>query len=167
MRDEAQRLRLGPEPSQKPGEIGTAIINVKCSKGAESVLGKVKEVLTIVLNQYAVWPSLAEWKRTLPMWFVHACRAEITKEEADREQKQSRSLSPQARARYESTIGWSLEDWLYWFEPQNRHWFWWNASIEDPTTIRLEIEISEWPFPWDDLRWLLRCAGAHDVSLVK
>lgn len=66
--------------------------------------------------------------------------------------------------RREQDAAWSREEWLYWFKPENRYWYWWDANVLDGNVIVIAIEVSEWPFPWDALKWLLRAAGAISVE---
>jgi hypothetical protein len=57
---------------------------------------------------------------------------------------------------------WTAMDWLYWFEPEQRSWWWWDArATEDAFEIRVAVE--DYPFGIGALRWLLKAAGARDV----
>jgi len=76
-----------------------------------------------------------------------------------------RSLPPEEQRKAEIEKDWSLENWLYWMQPSNRQWFWWDAKVlEDYDHIALAIEVEAWPFPWGALRWLFRAAGASAVE---
>src|SRR5205085_11603936 len=124
-----------------------------------------KNVLQVVLSQSPVgWPTLDEWRRLLPDWFVEKCAPEKTKDESDRWLKWWRSLPWDEQVRVNEELRWSLADWLYWFEPKQRYWYWWDARVESPDLIRLAVEVREWPFPWDALKWLFRASGAESVA---
>jgi hypothetical protein len=45
-----------------------------------------------------------------------------------------------------------------------RWWSWWDAVVIDKDHIRVAVQVSEWPFPWDMLRWLFRGSGAVDLE---
>jgi hypothetical protein len=76
-----------------------------------------------------------------------------------------RSLPPAEQAKAEIEKDWSLENWLYWMEPSNRQWFWWDAKVlQEHDHIALAIQVEAWPFPWGALRWLFRAAGASAVE---
>lgn len=76
-----------------------------------------------------------------------------------------KGLPPTEQTRAEIEKDWSLDNWLYWMEPGNRQWFWWDAKmLEDYDHIALAIEVEAWPFPWGALRWLFRAAGASAVE---
>ncbi len=59
---------------------------------------------------------------------------------------------------------WSLEDWLYWMEPDNRTWTWWDGCEKDSDRLAVALEVSEWPFPWGAFSWLLVATGAKTVD---
>ncbi len=71
------------------------------------------------------------------------------------------------QVRVNEELRWSLADWLYWFEPKQRFWYWWDAAVKSPELVRVALEVTEWPFPWDSLKslkWLFRAAGAQRVT---
>jgi hypothetical protein len=74
-----------------------------------------------------------------------------------------RGLSPEEQARVTRAERWSLANWLFWLEPEERQWFWWDAVTENPDTLRVIVEVPGWPAPFGALAWLLRAAGAVEV----
>jgi hypothetical protein len=68
------------------------------------------------------------------------------------------------QARVEKTKTWSVSNWIYWFQPGERQWFWWDAVAEDTDTLQVVVEVDGWPFPWKNLDWLLQAAGATCVQ---
>jgi hypothetical protein len=72
-------------------------------------------------------------------------------------------LSAEERASATRARPWTLADWLYWLEPSERQWFWWDALVENSDTLRVVVEVSGWPTPLGALDWLLRAAGAAEV----
>jgi hypothetical protein len=55
-------------------------------------------------------------------------------------------------------------DWLYWLEPSERQWFWWDAAVERPDALRVIVEVAGWPAPLGAHDWLLLAAGAIEVA---
>lgn len=159
-RDEIARIAFGPEPGQSLGGLGSVRFMVKCSGNAEQILENSRQVMDTVLRQNVPLLSLEQWRTTLPKWFVQRCAPEKTKDEADKRLQ----LPIEERALLEKTEGWSLSGWIYWFQPENRNWYWWDARIENPDTIQIAVEVNEWPFPWGALKWLFIASGATDVE---
>jgi hypothetical protein len=109
------------------------------------------------------WPSLSGWRQVLPAWFVESSAPEQSREEAERWLGWWRSLPAEEQARVTRAQRWTLADWLYWLEPSERQWFWWDAIVESPDTLRVLVEVSGWPAPLGALEWLLRAAGSVEV----
>jgi len=161
-----RRLANGPAPGEKPGGVGTVRFLVRCPVGINDVLANAREALKIV-NKATLngWPANRESAPRLPNWFTTACVAEMSPEQAKQWLNWWKSLPPEDQPKAEIEKDWSLENWLYWMEPSNRQWFWWDAKeLEEHDHIALAIEVEAWPFPWGALRWLLRAAGASAVE---
>jgi hypothetical protein len=134
---------------------------VQCPGNAAEVLARARQVLEAVLrNTKEPWPRLEEWRAFLPTWFVERCAPEMAPDAAAARLK----LSLDERARLEEHEGWSLGAWLYWLEPDERYWFWWDAAVLDKNSIVVAVEVRDWPFPWESLEWLFRAAGAANVE---
>lgn len=163
---ELERIAHGPPPKAKPGGIGTVRFTVRCPLGSDDVLTKAKSVLRCV-DKAALenWPSEEEWAEILPDWFVAACAPEMSRAQAEEWLASWKRLSKDEQARVELEKDWSLADWLYWMEPANREWFWWDTkSADDVDHILVAIEVDGWPFPWGALRWLFKACGASAVD---
>jgi hypothetical protein len=159
-RSELERVQWGPEPGQPVGGIGSVRIVARAPGQAEEVLYKAKEAMAVVASVNGdTWPSIEKWRELLPKWFVEACPPEPSKEQIGK----FLLKSPEER-RAEADMFTDLGSWLYWFQPENRYWFWWDGAVADEDTIIVAIEVTEWPFPWEALRWLLRAAGASSVE---
>lgn len=157
---EINRLLSGGEKSDRINENLLVNFEVKCEKKAEIVLGRCKEVLRIVLeNSMGKWPSMDKWRNLLPQWFIERCAREITMEEAEKRL----NLSIEERKEINRKEGWTLSAWLYWFNPEERQWFWWDAKINDEDTIIITVECLSWPFPWGALEWLFISLGAESI----
>ena len=154
MTEELERLTSSKRPNSARGFI--AELEVETDDHSDVVVGRVKEVLGIVLSN-ATQQSLESWKKLLPKWFVLACADEITHEEAVRR----RNLPMEERERL--AAHWTLSAWLYWFEPEQRFWEWWDVDCISEKSFTVQILVSEHPFPSGALEWLLRAAGATEV----
>jgi hypothetical protein len=162
--NERVRLAKSPGPEEKPSGVGTVRFIAKCSGNSSDVLSKAKELMTIVNhNSVPRWPSEAEWRHLLPKWFVKQCSPEKSQQEAEEWLARWKSLSPEEQKKVEATNAWSLLNWLYWLEPENRQWYWWDAIVLDRNTLVIAVGTDSWPFGWGDLSWLLRAAGANQV----
>ncbi len=162
---EAQHIQSGPDPGEMPSGIGLVRFNVHCAGNASAVLDRMREVLGVVTAQSGVgWPTLDEWRSRLPSWFVAMCAPEMSREEADAWLLRWQVLPPDERRQGEDDRAWSLADWLYWFEPPNRSWYWWDATVESDKLARVALSVSEWPFPWGSVKWLARASGATAIE---
>lgn len=163
---EAERRRLDTPPaeSDRPGGLGTVRFLARCPGDAPAVLARALEVMRIV-NRHSMgdWPTDDAWRALLPGWFVDRCAPEMTREESEAWMAQWRQLPPDEQSAMRRRTGWSLDGWIYWFVPTNRHWYWWDAKVIDPNYVAVAVEVDEWPFPWGALSWLFRAAGAEDV----
>jgi hypothetical protein len=161
LRNELRRLRDGAGTSESPSGSGTETFIVACRGDAQQVLSKVREVLSIVAaDTYPDWPSDEQWMELMPEWFIARCVPPKSKDESERRLEWRRALPWPVRRRLAAYEKWSFSAWIYWFQPENRFWFWWDAREEGPDRIRVAVEVDELPFPWEALRWLFRAAGA-------
>lgn len=166
IRREIERLKQPPSSNETPEGIGIVRFIVRCPLGADVVLANAKSVLGLVASKtFGPWPEESEWQRLLPEWFVAACAPPPSQEEAERWLKWWQRLSPPEQAETEINKDWSLDSWLYWMEPENRQWTWWDARVvPDCDHILLAVEVDSWPFPWGALRWLFKASGASVVE---
>ena len=160
--EELERLHHGSSVTPTDRR-GTVRFNVKLQGDPAEVLRKASTVLEIV-DQKALdnWPSLDEWKSVLPAWFVAACASEMTPEEAQAWLARWEKLDAEGRRAEEESKSWALADWLYWMQPDRRAWWWWDSRSNDGRQVAVEVD--EWPFPWGSLAWVLKAAGATDVT---
>lgn len=165
LRKELMRLEKGVSPGVLPEGLGTVRFLAKATGHAAETLERAESVLRIVVrSSLDAWPDESEWQMLLPQWFLAACAPERTAEETELWLKRWKSLSP-SRQRIESAeMRWTLRNWLYWFEPSQRQWYWWDGNVEGEDTVRVAIEVDAWPFPWGAISWLLRAAGAETVQ---
>jgi hypothetical protein len=161
--DERRRVVDGPLPDEEPD--GTLVAVDAVCDDATQVLARCREVLTVVLDHSdGEWPTDEEWLALLPDWFVAASAPELTPDEAERYRARWEAMSYQERlADAASQKPWSVSDWIFWFDPDDRHWFWWDAEVRSTTELRVWIQVDTWPAPVGSLEWLLRAAGAREV----
>jgi len=164
--DERRHLEEGPRPEERPGGVGTMIARATCAGDADAVLAQAREALDPVLDhQSGRWPADDEWPRLLPDWVVRASAREPTRDDATAWLARWQWLTPEEQSRVEATAPWTLLNWIHWFRPENRQWYWWNARVQNPGLALVEVQIDGWPAPTGALRWLLRVAGAFEVTV--
>ena len=98
----------------------------------------------------------------LPDRFVKNSAPHPSQDEIDRE-----SVLPlEDRIRLQTEKNWSLRMFMNSFLPEldMRCWSWWDAAILDESHIVVAVEVKEWPFPWQALRWLFKASGAFDLE---
>jgi hypothetical protein len=165
---ELKRLKSPPPVDESIGGIGGVRFIAHCPNGADDVLAKVVSILSIVDETVllsASWPSDEEWASILPEWFASACAAPMTLQQTEQWLAWWRGLPRDKQAKVENERKWSLDSWIYWFQPENRYWYWWDAKIlDDRAHIIAVVQVEDWPFPWGALRWLFRAAGASSLE---
>jgi hypothetical protein len=134
---ELRHIRDGAVDEAPPGDLDA----LEAAGGAPA-LARAREVLELVVGRAASgseWPGTAEWRDLLPGWFTAACvdDAEVRDCVLDK---------------------WSLRAWTYWFQPDLRHWRWWDARVDgDRLVVRLLV--LQRPYLRGALEWLLKVAG--------
>jgi hypothetical protein len=161
--EERRHVEGGPRRGERTDEL---VVVVAARAGDPNlVLQNAREVMLAVLDHPgSPWPSLDGWRGQLPQWFVDRCAPEMSTDEAAEWLAQWRSLPPAERAEEERNRSWSLGDWLYWLEPEHREWLWWDAVVTNGT-VNITVQVSGWPAPLGALDWLLRAAGATEVTV--
>ncbi len=161
--DELRHLGAGPRSDEKPPLIDWII--ARCPGNAQAVLTKSKEVLEVVLSQDPEnWPSDTQWASLLPRWFLNASGPKRSRKEAEEYLDRLKRLAPEERVRVEREARWSVSDFLYWFRPDERYWYWWDAEVESADKLRVAVVFDGWPYPSGALEWLLRAAGATEAE---
>jgi len=85
------------------------------------------------------------WQQQLPAWFVSQCAREKNPEESKKWLEWWLTLSHEERLIEMKKAPWSLKNWLFWFAPVNRTWFWWNSEIANAHTLLIHICVVETP----------------------
>ena len=165
---ERERLKKSPQAMAKASGIGIARFVVSCND-ASLVLALAKEVM-IIVNNYSTreWPSLEKWISMLPFQLVKGFAPELT--EADREKQ----LQNWEALTYEEKLTeashddqWTLSSWLSWLEPEEREWFWWDATLFDVplnnSHFLIEVTTLDSTFMSGALKKLFKACGAFDV----
>jgi hypothetical protein len=145
-----------PDPATAP--LGFDSLTVRCSGDAPAVLALARDTFASLLrNLDHSLDDLAFWQATLPSAFVTRCSPEMTPAEA----RAFLRLPYEERMRERP---WSLRDWLYWFRPDERQWYWGRAECPDNSTITVEIQPEGWPYPHGALDWLFIASGAQSIE---
>lgn len=163
--EERRHLLNGVLPGEAPSEAGLTGILVT-SDDPETLVSRCREVmLTIVSHSAATWPDPSAWQRRLPGWFLEKCPPDNMRETNEEWLNRWHEQSHEGRVRMEREASWTLDNWLFWMKPENRLWSWWDAVLENPNQVRIQVELIDIHAPLGALEWLLRCAGAVDVSV--
>jgi len=163
--EELRRLDSGAED----GDGFTVVFEADCPTGAGVVLERVREgmrAVVSVLCRDGGWPDDDAWARLLPAWFVAACGPELSDEEAQALQERWQSLPPDERDAEEDRQPWTLDGWVYWFDPDGgteRQWRWLGGRVTAPDRIQVTLESDGWPNAFGAFVWLLQTAGAERV----
>ena len=161
---EADRISGVNVPSGIPAGMHLFEIEAVCEQDANLVLGRVREVLKILVSQDPnKWPTNDQWRSLLPEWFVQACAEEPTKEETEAWLAEWRKLGPIQQAEAIENVRWSMEQFVYWFQPSERQWWWWAAEIQDIHRLRIILLGEERNPAHEVLNWLLKAAGASRI----
>lgn len=163
---ELKNLELSNEKSK--GEQKNILLVdciIQCDEDAQEVLLKavtvMKNLLSALQNKSV---QQVDWPSTLPTWFTRRCSPEMTPEQADEYLKKWQSLPPEEQVQLERERRWSLDSWIYWFEEEERTWYWWSANIDGESRIVLSIQVPFWPTAIGSLEWLFKACGAKEVN---
>lgn len=167
---ERQRLLSSVLLSSKPTEVGTVRFLGSCSSGAKEIIAQAKNILTLINSYYGKgWPSIDEWQHLLPTEFIKQFRTERTAQEIEYLKAEYQKRLADSSYKIATQDQWTLSDWLYWFEDENREWFWWGAypSEDQPQSNQnfiVVVKILGWPFPWAALKKLFEACGATNLE---
>ena len=163
--DELQRLREGALPDER-SSTGLSEITIETSGSSLDCLSRCREVLIAIDTVSATfWPSLQEWRSVLPQWLVQKFKPEPTAQEQRQSEARWKGMPQNERAIEASNAQWSLANWIAWFVPDEREWFWWDAVAKGIDAATIRVETIGYPAPLGSLDWLLRSAGATHVEL--
>jgi len=168
-KNEERRILYRPDENEKIGGLGTNRFIIHCNGNAPLVLKRSKEVLLKVNQTLQVRnPMDQEWYEILPDYFVYRCRPEIPKKQSDKELEFYRKISPKFSLEdnkiWSNLTQWELLSWTYWFQNEERYWYWWDSYVHEDSHIFVAVEIHEWPYPSENLSWLFRGCGACFVE---
>ena len=167
IRREIARIASPPGTHEKPDGIGSVRFIVHCPRNSWEVLERAKEVLFTVDKasiEKGTWPSFHEWTFILPDVFVSSFATERSAKEDAEWLEHWQGLTSDEQGKEEERRQWTLSSWLYWMEPENRFWFWWDATEYGSEEIAVAVIVNEWPFPWGSLRWMFKACGADEID---
>ncbi len=163
---ERRRLRDGIDASEViQGTIADSYY-FKCDGNAAEVLNRAREAITIVSDATldGPWPTLDEWIKLLPKWFVAACKPE---DEPIVQEPHATTLEESRAQFYRSK--WKVSNWVGWLKPEDRRWLWLDAEVLDPDTVLAHVDevtdpsdLGAPPGFW----WLFAAAGAKEFDEV-
>jgi hypothetical protein len=173
---EFRRIRAGPGRDELPDSTIIDHVKARCEGSAELVLERTREVLEAVLSHMRDAGLTTDgWRSILPDWFVAACAQERSPDAVDpwevelsrvpREQRFQWVLEhPRHTARELHTDKpWRVSAFVFWFKPENREWWWWDARVEDANALTIHLCVED-DYSYGALVWLLKTAGATRVE---
>jgi len=154
---ELERLLLNSFPTSEPYGLLVEVTAVTDFRSLE-VLDRIKELLRRIIDcELSFDDELADWKALMPAWFLGELYPPLSTSDAKRLLQ-----SPGGFDRLSDH--WTLDGFLHWFRPENRSWYWWYGEIESQSKVRIFIEVDGYPFAWGALKFLVKAAGAQEVS---
>jgi hypothetical protein len=166
LKDELRRLTTGPAAGERPAGVGIIRLRVSGPTHPAEILQRARQVVTVI-DQASLdgWPAAKELVPQLPDWFTAACSEPMSQEQAEEWLAWWKRLPAAKQAEAANAKGWSVDNWLYWMEPVNRQWFWWDAQLNAAgEAANVVLDVDDWPAPWGALKWLFRTAGASVVK---
>jgi hypothetical protein len=144
---------------------GRAAIELSAySEDSADLLNRCRQVMEVVLRHGDKdWPSLPEWRRELPEWFVLACAPEQSEQENQEWLTWWKSLPPDQQNEIEDRQPWALSEWLEWLRPSERTWYWLGAELPSPAQLTIWLDTPGSPAPVGALEWLLKASGATEI----
>lgn len=119
---------------------------VTCSK--DSAIGISKKAIDILLiineNTFPEWPNVDRWLSIMPKYFTDSF----------------------SKSKILHSEDWLFEEWLYWFEPENRFWFLGELDPVDNEHLKISIVVQEHPFPVESLEVLLMKLGTSELHEI-
>jgi hypothetical protein len=163
-----RHITCGPEPNEKPYGIGTVRFLAIARTGAAESLERAKRVLETCLKlPISALEDYETLRRALPEFFVEGFAPETNREEDEAFLAIWRAASEEERREIDSKQGWSLLGWAYWLKPENREWWWWDASAVSDLYCAVAVAVDGWPFAWEALKILFVHCGFEDVKPEK
>ena len=142
MSAESERLVRGPRPGERPGGLGLPRMDFAADGDAAAVVDRARDVMLRLAGLPASAFNDVATGGLLPGWFLAAFARQPLAGQCPQDGD------------------WTLEGWLYWADPGERPWLWWDARAADADHGTIEIQVADWPTPVAALSWLLLAAGA-------
>ncbi|MDO5082956.1 MAG: hypothetical protein Q4D89_06095 [Arachnia propionica] len=144
---EPLRLLRGHAGDDKPGGLTLVLMHLTSDGDAEGVIERAREVMLRLAHLPLSAFSDLSAADNLPSWFTQAFAPEPADGVIDLQDER-----------------WPMSGWLYWMDPDQRPWRWWDTAIQDPNHATVRFGISDWPPPVGALEWLLTACGATSVE---
>ena len=146
-------------PPLKGLSDGISIVHyiAQCKGNSSGVLAIVKQTLQVAiqLSDKEIFDERT-WIERLPDQFIKNSAPHPSPEEIDREAK----LSLEERIQLQEEGKCSVRMFMNSFRPELelKKWTWWDAEILDENHIAVAVEVEDFLFPWQGLRWLFKGA---------
>lgn len=138
LEDERNRISSSSLIKENDGFVIEYITTCRPGCG-EVILNEAKNILLLInKNTFPKWPDLDGWLSILPRYFIDSF----------------------------SDDDWIFENWIYWFEPENRFWFLWSLEPVDDTHLKISILVHEHPFLSEALEVLFMKLGTDELEEI-
>lgn len=162
--DELQRLIKRPK---EPPRFSLAVLEIKPFGDLDAYARRLREVIFsgIELSLREDFNKEELDSSKVPVWFINV---------TDRNHQSNQDI-PDYLIKgcnlyyqiYDNEEEWSVQEWLFCFDPQCRNWIWWDLTIANNQTLFLWIDTRGEPIiACQELRWAAFAAGAevaHDL----
>lgn len=166
IRAEMHRLsRRGAHAEAPPRVLGRVKVDLDPEVDPLAYLERLTDVLSaaVSLAESASFDEDALREDIIPEWFSRVTSTDLDVDLAE-------SVEMRGRRRYQEFFGeepWSLQEWLFSFDPDRRHWSWWSGSPGDHKVILWVDTRGEPVVASHSLIWLAYVAGATRVGAIE
>jgi hypothetical protein len=169
LKEELNRIKINMKSIQLKNDF--YILKIKIiSDNSDYSLNEIKKILCLVIEsilKYAKWPNDDEFLKILPDYFINKFGPEMTENEKQEWLIKWNSLNLNEKIEEKKNIKWTLSNWLFWINPEERSWKWFYSKIIDKNNFIIEIISDEDSFPYGALEWLIKTSGGKIIEIVE
>jgi hypothetical protein len=96
----------------------------------------------------------------VPTWFLAVTEGHLEVDQVPL----ACELGRQSYYRRRSDNSWTIQEWLYCFDPDLRHWEWWDVTSDQERVTLWTDSKGESIFASEELLWAVFASGASDVT---
>lgn len=150
-------------------DLGLSQYSFICESQPDLIVEKIKEIL-LIIDRISIsgddWPTVEEWKRKLPGWFISKFLPDRTEAQKKEFIEVWDSMDFEKKNTIENKkIEWRFKNWIYYFDLNNRDFFIENMEIGKGNVL-LTIVSLDLPFSVGPIDWLIRVSGGSGLVEV-